>query len=111
MTQKAVEFSCEALKSCEDQLNKMDSGAGDGDCGTTLKRGATALQNKIKSNPISSLGQLFHMISKIAEEDMGGSAGAMYSILFTTASAKLSEKSGQVKDIMKAIEEGKIYFS
>ena len=36
---KAVAFACDALISCEHQLNTMDSGSGDSDCGSTLRRG------------------------------------------------------------------------
>ena len=40
---KSVDFACEALISCEAMLNTMDSGSGDGDCGSTLRRGAGEL--------------------------------------------------------------------
>ena len=62
----------------------MDSGSGDGDCGSTLKRGAEMLQ-KLAQNHLTCTALLFDAISFIAEEEMGGSAGAMYSILFATA--------------------------
>jgi len=84
---KAVTFACEALIGCEDQLNTMDSGSGDSDCGSTLRRGAEAILNKIKHNPDLALNptSLLHDIATVAEKDMGGSSGAMYSILFETA--------------------------
>merc|ERR1712062_868635 len=84
---KAVTFACEAVMSCEDQLNTMDSGSGDSDCGTTLKRGAEALLNAVKKDPTfaSKPSLVFHLISKVAETDMGGSSGAMYSLLFEAA--------------------------
>ena len=64
---KAVTFACEAVMSCEDQLNTMDSGSGDSDCGTTLKRGAEALLNAVKKDPTlaSRPSLLFHLISKV----------------------------------------------
>ena len=50
----------------KDQLN-MDSGSGDSDCGTTLKRGAEALLNAVKKDPTlaSRPSLLFHLISKV----------------------------------------------
>lgn len=38
VTAQAVAFASEALIACENQLNTMDSGAGDSDCGSTLGR-------------------------------------------------------------------------
>ncbi len=53
--------------SCEDQLNIMDSGSGDSDCGSTLKRGAEELLRVIKSSPelARTPSALFHKISKV----------------------------------------------
>ena len=71
---KAVTFACEAVMSCEDQLNTMDSGSGDSDCGSTLKRGAEAILGAVKKSPdvTSRPSALFHLISTVAETDMGG---------------------------------------
>ena len=73
---KAVTFACEALISCEDQLNTMDSGSGDSDCGSTLKRGAEAILNAVKKSPeiTSRPSTLLHLISSVAETDMGGNS-------------------------------------
>lgn len=88
---KAVTFACEAVMSCEDQLNTMDSGSGDSDCGSTLKRGAEAVLNTVKKSPemTAKPSALFHKISSVAETDMGGSSGAMFSILFEAAAVHL----------------------
>lgn len=43
-----ISFACEALIACTEQLNIMDEECGDGDCGTTLARGATAIKTAIK---------------------------------------------------------------
>ena len=40
---------------------------------------------KLAQNHLTCTALLFDAISFIAEEEMGGSAGAMYSILFATA--------------------------
>jgi len=94
---KAVTFACEAIMSCEEQLNIMDSGSGDSDCGSTLKRGAEAILSAVKKSTdvTSRPSVLFHLISSVAETDMGGTSGAMYSLLFEGA-AVLIEGSSEV---------------
>ena len=69
---KAVTFACEAIMSCEDQLNTMDSGSGDSDCGSTLKRGAEAILNAVKKDPkiTARPSMLFHLISKVTKTDL-----------------------------------------
>lgn len=92
---KAVSFACEALVSCEGQLNTMDSGAGDSDCGSTLKRGAETVLVKLKDKPELAIhpSQLFHVISQVAEKEMGGSSGGMYSIFFEAAAVVIESSS------------------
>ena len=38
--QRSVERVCKVLIAAEEQLNELDRGSGDGDCGSTLKSGA-----------------------------------------------------------------------
>ena len=108
---KAVEFACEALISCEHQLNTMDSGSGDSDCGSTLRRGAEKLMEVIKNKGdhfvYEHIAILFGLIAGVAEKEMGGSSGAMYSIFFESASAMI-EKAGSItlKVLSEALDEG-----
>ena len=111
ITIKSVEFACEALISCENMLNTMDSGSGDSDCGSTLRRGAEKLLDAIKSkgatNACDHLAILFGIIAEIAENDMGGSSGAMYSIFFESASAILDKADCiTMKILSEALDEG-----
>ena len=111
ITMKSVEFACEALISCENQLNTMDSGSGDSDCGSTLRRGAEkfleAIKNNCANNVYKNLAILFGMIAEIAEKEMGGSSGAMYSIFFESASS-IIEKSDKMslQVLSEALDEG-----
>ena len=42
---KCLSSICIALVSAEDELNQLDRGSGDGDCGSTLKAGAEGKPN------------------------------------------------------------------
>ena len=59
----------------------MDTIAGDGDCGLTLKGGATAVLQVIKDGRVSGddIISSFIVISQVAEEQMGGTSGALFS--------------------------------
>ena len=90
-----VTNTCQALIAKEDLLNVMDSGSGDSDCGSTIRRGSEAVLLNLENNAgISEWpSELFHMIGKVAETDMGGSSGAMYSLLFEAAAVQLERYS------------------
>lgn len=59
----------------------MDTIAGDGDCGLTLKGGATAVLQSIKDGRVSGEDVVASLIaiSQVAEEQMGGTSGALFS--------------------------------
>ena len=62
----------------EEKLNHLDSGSGDGDCGSTLASGAKAIKNALNSESLS-LGHPLALLQELAAlaENMGGSSGGM----------------------------------
>ncbi len=106
---RAIEFACEALKSCESQLNNLDSTSGDGDCGSTFKRGAEHLLGQ-QDTITTSVESIFRAVSVAAEESMGGSSGAMYSLLFAAAAGNLKKDdrtdNPSASEIFEALRKG-----
>ncbi|PSR90564.1 hypothetical protein PHLCEN_2v4857 [Hermanssonia centrifuga] len=87
----AVQRACNALIAEEPEITRMDNIAGDGDCGLTLRDGAQAVLEDIKSGKISGedvFGSVI-AVSKVAEEQMGGTSGALYSIFFSALAQPL----------------------
>jgi dihydroxyacetone kinase len=62
----------------------MDTIAGDGDCGLTLKEGASAVLKAIKEGKVKGDDMVGSMIAiaGVAEEQMGGTSGALYSSVY-----------------------------
>jgi len=77
----AVENACNALIEAEPEITRMDTIAGDGDCGLTLKGGATAVLQAVREGKISGEDIVSSLItiSQVAEEQMGGTSGALFS--------------------------------
>ncbi|XP_078729197.1 triokinase/FMN cyclase [Lampetra fluviatilis] len=87
---------CEALLALESELNDLDSGSGDGDCGTSHARGARASLHwlrHLRANPRTASatipGHLLRGLSELLEEDMGGTSGALYSLMLSAAAGAL----------------------
>ncbi len=108
---------CDDLIENKDKLNQLDRASGDGDCGTTFERGATAIKDCLSSPdglrlPVSNPEELALALANLLESSMGGSSGAILS-LFLTASAN-SFKSGTSNDaflqsMLNGIEAVKFY--
>ncbi|KAJ8874207.1 hypothetical protein PR048_025049 [Dryococelus australis] len=77
-----------SVVACEGQLNLLD--CKDGDCGTTLKRGAEAVAKAIQAQQINceSPSALLAGLSYICGNAMGGASGAMYCVLFAAAAQR-----------------------
>ncbi|KAK1219666.1 hypothetical protein PQX77_017617 [Marasmius sp. AFHP31] len=109
-----IKKACEALIKEEPEITRMDNIAGDGDCGLTLKvntpyspppsptlrggagfAGAQGVLNKIKDGSVngSDVTGSVIAVSQVAEEDMGGTSGALYSIFFSALAQGLSAAS------------------
>ncbi|KAH6915961.1 dihydroxyacetone kinase 1 [Coprinopsis sp. MPI-PUGE-AT-0042] len=81
----AMKNAAKSLIDAEPDITRMDMIAGDGDCGLTLKAGAQAVIGKIDNGAIdgNNIVSSLVAIAQVAEEAMGGTSGALYSIFFS----------------------------
>ncbi|XP_025105871.1 triokinase/FMN cyclase-like [Pomacea canaliculata] len=105
-----VQNVSEALLAAEQHLNSLDTQAGDGDCGSTLARGARAILDQLgpkekPSLPVGCPALLAAALANIAENVMGGSSGALYSLFLTAASSPL-QTGTEAKDWCVALQTG-----
>lgn len=89
----AVTFACDALISCEKQLNTIDSERSDGDTGSRIRKGAEAILNEMSVERLKTTHPFtfFQYISRLLEVVMGGVLGCVYSILFEAVSGPFSD--------------------
>jgi dihydroxyacetone kinase len=91
----AIRRACEALLAAECKITDMDKIAGDGDCGLTLSAGASGVLEDLNQGTITGEDVVNSVItiSKVAEEKMGGTSGALYSIFFSSLAQVLAHSS------------------
>ncbi|RWS21754.1 bifunctional ATP-dependent dihydroxyacetone kinase/FAD-AMP lyase (cyclizing)-like protein, partial [Leptotrombidium deliense] len=92
----AVREACKQLILNERYLNELDSAAGDSDCGSTLSKGCNAILKALNEN---KLRPSFTQLARISENTMGGTSGAVYSLLFSAAAAQLTSDSKNVNKV------------
>ncbi|CAL4944061.1 unnamed protein product [Urochloa decumbens] len=87
----AIEASATEIINLKDILNEWD-GLGDGDCGTTMYRGATAILEDMKKRyPMNDAAGTINEIGATIRRVMGGTSGILYDILFKAAYASLKQ--------------------
>ncbi|RPA79796.1 dihydroxyacetone kinase [Ascobolus immersus RN42] len=89
---ESVSAGLQAVISAEAQITKYDDVVGDGDCGTTFKRGAEAVlsflqDDRLPDDPVVAMTE----IANTVEKAMGGTSGAIFSIFLTGFAEGLRE--------------------
>ncbi|KAG5536053.1 hypothetical protein RHGRI_023740 [Rhododendron griersonianum] len=86
----AIEAAASAVINLMDSLNEWDSKVGDGDCGSTMFRGATAILKDMKKHyPLNDAAETVNEIGSSIRRVMGGTSGIIYSIFCKAAYAEL----------------------
>ncbi|XP_022703912.1 triokinase/FMN cyclase-like isoform X2 [Varroa jacobsoni] len=74
-----------------DLLNELDSGCGDGDCGSSIEAGANGILSVLDSTPsvFDYPVEAFSRFATVVESHMGGTSGALYSLFFEAIATQL----------------------
>jgi len=88
---KVIQRIAKELIAIEGDLTKYDLAVGDGDCGTTIRKGAEALMKDVDTYPLDDVGLLARAIGNTIRKNMGGTSGVLYDIFFTAAADKLTK--------------------
>lgn len=76
----------------EAALTKYDTIVGDGDCGITMKRGATEVEDRINKGtiPTDHPVTMFSSMADAVSDSMGGTSGILLELMFRKISSTLS---------------------
>ncbi|XP_022736765.1 putative 3,4-dihydroxy-2-butanone kinase isoform X2 [Durio zibethinus] len=93
----AIEAAVNAVIGMRDSLNDWDSKVGDGDCGSTMYRGATAILDDMKKYyPLNDAAETVNEIGSSVRRAMGGTSGVLYNIFCKAAYARLKANSDSI---------------
>ncbi|KAJ9634209.1 hypothetical protein H2199_009093 [Coniosporium tulheliwenetii] len=83
-----------AVIAAEPEVTRYDSIVGDGDCGTTLRRGAEGILKLLSTSPTDDVVTLLSMIASKVETTMDGTSGALYAIFMNALTQDFKLRSG-----------------
>lgn len=73
------------LSSKADYLNQLDLALGDGDHGSTIRRGSEAAIHDLQARTFATVNQQFEAIGSAMLNSMGGASGILFGVLFRSA--------------------------
>jgi len=109
LAKKMISSATTKLSAEEPLLTKYDTIVGDGDCGITMKRGATEVASRLENGslPVDHPVTLFAALADAVSASMGGTSGVLIELMFRKMSSNLSFcKSIGAKEMNAAIQAG-----
>lgn len=91
---RCIAAACEAISAAAPELDALDAAVGDGDCGSTLAKGAAAVHAALGRLPLGRPSAAALALARLAGGSMGGTSGALFKILFAAAGAALAGHQG-----------------
>lgn len=101
--ERMLRGACHALIQAEPELTKWDTVMGDGDCGETLRTGATSLLAALDTKKLAATGSVVAVLQEledIVESRMGGTLGGILGIFFVSLRNAVEKNvgAGQIQD-------------
>ncbi len=90
----AIRAAAQSLIDHEAQLTAWDKQVGDGDCGTTLRRGAERVLADLGTYPLQDARGTLLGLARSVSASMGGSTGVLYAIFFRAAAQAVGTGEG-----------------
>ncbi|KAL0932364.1 dihydroxyacetone kinase [Colletotrichum truncatum] len=92
--------ACTEVIDAEPDITKWDMVMGDGDCGETLRTGASHLLEALDKKGVANEGSIvsvLHELEEIVESKMGGTLGGILGIFFVSLSNSVKENASLAK--------------
>lgn len=100
-----IELFGEKITENRELLNKLDTAIGDGDHGSNLTRGVTAIKEKAVETEYDNLADLFKDVGMTIVSKVGGASGPLYGSAFM-GMAKKAKDTDDMGDLLEAGLEG-----
>jgi len=91
---KMIQAAAQKLADEEPMLTKYDTIVGDGDCGITMKRGATEVLKRLEAGELKTQHPvtMFAAIADAVSASMGGTSGVLLELMFRKMSSSLARE-------------------
>jgi dihydroxyacetone kinase-like protein len=105
--QSWIERVADTVAAEKDRLTALDAAIGDGDHGTNLHRGFTAVRAALEAKPPSTPGALLTQVGSSLISSVGGASGPLYGTVFRRLGKALGEsETVSVPELATAFQAG-----
>lgn len=102
---KTLRLFHQTIQTEKDYLNALDTAIGDGDHGSNLARGMTAVMETLEKEPVEEVSEVFKKTAMTLISKVGGASGPLYGTAFLEM-AKTSAMMENPKAILEAALSG-----
>lgn len=102
---KTLRLFHQTIQAEKDYLNALDTAIGDGDHGSNLARGMTAVMETLEKEPVEEVSEVFKKTAMTLISKVGGASGPLYGTAFLEM-AKTSAMMENPKAILEAALSG-----
>lgn len=102
---KTLRLFHQTIQAEKDYLNALDTAIGDGDHGSNLARGMTAVMEMLEKEPVEEVSEIFKKTAMTLISKVGGASGPLYGTAFLEM-AKTSAMMENPKAILEAALSG-----
>ncbi len=88
------------------ELTELDARIGDGDHGINLRRGMTAVRDRLLDADVGHPAHLLQIAGRLLVSTVGGASGPLYGTLFLDAGLALADAPGTALDLADALTAG-----
>lgn len=92
IVRRAALAAADALEAAEPRLTELDSLAGDGDLGISMKRAADAIRESCAGNTSTDAASVLALLSGALRRAIGGSSGPFYAVGLLRAARHLADE-------------------
>ena len=90
VVRSAIRKACEEVVKCQKAVDDLDRLIGDGDCGSTMKKGGEGILKDMDGYDFGRSSGIALGLAQSVLLHMGGTSGAIYNIFFTAAQTSLA---------------------
>ena len=108
LARKCAETAATQLSEAEPMLTQYDTIVGDGDCGITMKRGASEVLGRLGSGaiPTDHPTPMFAALAQAVSESMGGTSGVLLELMFRKMASACHTESVTATTLAEAVQAG-----
>ncbi|TDQ47205.1 dihydroxyacetone kinase-like protein [Actinorugispora endophytica] len=98
--------AAESMDEHAEELTRLDAAIGDGDHGSNMRRGFSAVAGKLADTDFPSVGSVLTLSGRTLISTVGGASGPLYGTVLRSAGKRLTGSTASPGELLDALRDG-----